>query len=332
VTKSVNNGVIFVRPQFLSSAGSNWTILGSDIYRNSRVLIGATTFTTTTARLEINGRISQVGTGDSIFIGEGAGNVDDFTNNFNVFIGRDAGLSNITGSSNVAIGYQSLRLSTTSNNIGIGFRAGRRITSGDSNTIIGSEAGDILSTGSRNTALGWNAGFSSNGSQWVSVGYAAARANTSGNSYVAIGYNAGVAQQTGSSWVAIGHQAADSNNGSNSNFISIGKDSARFYSGGAIAATSFSDGVYIGTNVKVASASATNEIVIGHQAEGVGSNTVVLGNTSITDTYLRGNVRTPVLLTPSSTVPASPIAGMIYFDSGLNKHRGYDGTNWNDLY
>ena len=59
---------------------------------------------------------------------------------------------------------------------------------------------------------------------------------------------------------------------------------------------------------------------------GNGSNTVTIGNTSITDTYLRGTVRTPVLLTPSSTVPDSPIAGMIYFDSTANKHKGYDGT------
>jgi hypothetical protein len=45
VTKSVNNGVIFVRPQFLSSA-SKWTDVGSDIYRNSKVTIGQTSIIT----------------------------------------------------------------------------------------------------------------------------------------------------------------------------------------------------------------------------------------------------------------------------------------------
>jgi len=42
VTKSVNNGVIFVRPQFLSS-GSKWTDVGANIYRDSAVAIGRTT-------------------------------------------------------------------------------------------------------------------------------------------------------------------------------------------------------------------------------------------------------------------------------------------------
>jgi hypothetical protein len=41
VTKSVNQGVIFVRPQFLTES-SKWTASGSDIYRNSKVTIGQT--------------------------------------------------------------------------------------------------------------------------------------------------------------------------------------------------------------------------------------------------------------------------------------------------
>lgn len=31
-----------------------------------------------------------------------------------------------------------------------------------------------------------------------------------------------------------------------------------------------------------------------------------------------------------TTAPASPVAGMTYFDSGTNKLRTYDGTGWND--
>ena len=36
-------------------------------------------------------------------------------------------------------------------------------------------------------------------------------------------------------------------------------------------------------------------------------------------------------LTPG-TLPGSPTAGMIAFDSADNKHKGYDGTTWNALY
>lgn len=38
-----------------------------------------------------------------------------------------------------------------------------------------------------------------------------------------------------------------------------------------------------------------------------------------------------ITLTPSST-PASPVEGMIYYDSTANKLKCYDGTNWNDLW
>lgn len=39
-----------------------------------------------------------------------------------------------------------------------------------------------------------------------------------------------------------------------------------------------------------------------------------------------------VLVTVPRAEPGNPTAGMIYFDSSSNKHRGYDGTIWNDLY
>lgn len=38
-----------------------------------------------------------------------------------------------------------------------------------------------------------------------------------------------------------------------------------------------------------------------------------------------------ITFTPT-TEPASPAAGMTYFDSGTNKLRTYDGSAWNDLW
>jgi hypothetical protein len=35
---------------------------------------------------------------------------------------------------------------------------------------------------------------------------------------------------------------------------------------------------------------------------------------------------------PLSAAPSNPEAGDTYFDSTLNKHRGYDGTTWNNMY
>lgn len=45
------------------------------------------------------------------------------------------------------------------------------------------------------------------------------------------------------------------------------------------------------------------------------------------------NTRTPTLLsfTPT-TEPTSASAGDVYYDSGTNKLRCYNGTTWNDLF
>jgi hypothetical protein len=49
--------------------------------------------------------------------------------------------------------------------------------------------------------------------------------------------------------------------------------------------------IYIGRETIASADGNTNEIIIGYQAEGQGSNTVVLGNDSIVTTYLQGDVR-----------------------------------------
>ena len=49
-----------------------------------------------------------INTGQSVFIGEGAGEVDDLSDNYNVFVGYQAGKSNTTGIHNTANGYKAL--------------------------------------------------------------------------------------------------------------------------------------------------------------------------------------------------------------------------------
>jgi hypothetical protein len=39
-----------------------------------------------------------------------------------------------------------------------------------------------------------------------------------------------------------------------------------------------------------------------------------------------------IKLTPRGTAPSSPTAGEIYYDSATNKHRGYNGTDWFNMY
>jgi len=69
----------------------------------------------------------------------------------------------------------------------------------------------------------------------------------------------------------------------------VGYLAGDFVSGGGDNTTS-SYSTYLGYNTKALASGDTNEIVIGNGATGVGSNSVVLGNDSITKTILKGNV------------------------------------------
>lgn len=60
-------------------------------------------------------------------------------------------------------------------------------------------------------------------------------------------------------------------------------------------ADNFSNSVYIGANTKVSALSVTNENVFGYNAIGSGSNTVTIGNSSITDNHFTGVVHTPTI-------------------------------------
>lgn len=128
------------------------------------------------------------------------------------------------------------------------------------------DAGDLYAVfDSTNTAFGHQSLYSvTDGIRNTSVGKSAADAITTGNNNVAIGMNALSAITNTDDNVAIGQ-------------------------GCATAATGISQCVIIGSSADVSN-SITNSIVIGYDAQSLGSNTVSIGNSSITLTRLRGNV------------------------------------------
>jgi len=68
--------------------------------------------------------------------------------------------------------------------------------------------------------------------------------------------------------------------------------------------------IYLGASTKALADGDTNEIVIGYNATGAGSNSVVLGNDSITKTVLKGDVQTEEQTQTSlSADPTDPDAG-----------------------
>jgi hypothetical protein len=76
--------------------------------------------------------------------------------------------------------------------------------------------------------------------------------------------------------------------------------------------------VFLGVESKPLGNSQTNQIVIGHNAVGAGSNTVTLGNTAITNTILRGAISFAQFTT--ATEPAY-VKGAQFFNTTLDKMR-----------
>lgn len=111
----------------------------------------------------------------------------------------------------------------------------------------------------------------------------------SGTKNVGIGYYALQRLSSGGYNTAVGIEAGGSTTGAYSSFLGY---RAGLYTLGTANWAAPINGVYIGASTESASAGQTNEIVIGYNADGKGSNTAVLGNDDIVSTFLKGNVTT----------------------------------------
>ena len=175
-------------PTWVNGAAAAWNLAGNAGTTNGTNFIGTTdaqnldirTNNTIRHRFTQQGQIEFLNTGNSIFIGEGAGANDDLTSNSNTFIGYQSGattttgyynvaigsgslLQNTTGNSNVATGYGSLLQNTTGNsNVATGRQSLNNNTTGSNNVAVGRVAGDLITTGSNNTFLGFNADANAN--------------------------------------------------------------------------------------------------------------------------------------------------------------------------
>jgi len=179
------------------------------------------------------------------------------------------------------------------------------------NTFVGLDAGIANTTGYDNTAVGYGA-FQNNTSGWYStaIGYYSLRANTTGSNNTALGYAALAANNTGYSNSAFGLWSLYGNT-TGSNNIAFGNNAGRYIADGATANTTGDYNIFIGGDTKVFSDNNQNTVIIGYNATGIGSNSVVLGNDSILTTALKGNVGI------GNTAPAQKlqVAGRIRMDT-----------------
>jgi len=211
------------------------------------------------------------------------------TNGHNTFVGEDAG--------NFTMGSTAISNLQASENVGFGYRALQNNTIGYRNTALGSYALVNNTEGTFNMSLG-RASMRENttGSNNTAIGVASLEHNISGNRNSVVGYSAGRHFGVTPNW--------------NADFL-----------------TDVDYSIYIGYLARAKEDSVTNEIVIGENAVGNGSNTVTIGNTSVTNTYLMGNVQTDngALFIEETTTPTArtdygaiypKTDNMLYFQDG----------------
>ena len=305
-------------------------------------------------------RLSVLNSGNSVFIGEGAGANDDLSTNNNVFIGRDAGNSNSVGTFNTAVGgnalynndighynvangFESLKFNRSgTHNVAVGFRtlfnnyagiyntaigalalfgnnAGSRgvafgyasqlnvnpTTTGwtNTNTSVGYESlrggsNAVENTGLNNTAIGHQSLLNNTtGGNNTANGFYALLSNTTGDSNTANGYQSLLSNTVGRSNTAYGYQSLGSNISGNNNTAygtlslygnttgsfntALGDFAGRYTNTGDENQTSTSS-IYLGYDARSAASGSSNEIVIGTTARGLGTNTAVYGNSTMT--------------------------------------------------
>ena len=121
------------------------------------------------------------------------------------------------------------------------------------------------------------------------LGQSAGQSNTTGHRNTFIGQSAGQSNTTGYYNTFIGLSAGQSNTTGHRNTF-IGQSAGQYQADGTTALESAQNSIYLGCNAKGYNKSDDNSIVIGFNAVGIGANTVVLGNDSITTTALKGDV------------------------------------------
>jgi hypothetical protein len=268
----------------------NSTTTAMSIISSGNVGIGTTS---PAYKLSVVGKIALNDGGNSVFIGTNAGLSDDATANINVGIGQNALQNNVSGSQNVAIGNNTLVANTNSNNTAVGSNSLQFSTTSVNNTAFGSFALNANTVGSSS----------------IAVGAAALLSNTIGNHNTAVGNSAIRSNVSGSQNVGVGGSVLFNNTNGSDN-VALGWNAARYFGTGTSSLTDTSGSIFIGSLARANASGEVNQIVIGMNALGLGSNTVVLGNDNVTTTALKGNVGI------GTTSPYSPLQVGSYSGTG----------------
>jgi len=251
--------------------GSKWTDVGSNIRRNSQVLIApaAVAFADAGANLEVIGRVNISNVNNCTHIGFGAGS-GETSGSANVSLGRNAGALNNIGFQNTILGWVAGYSNTGNDNTFIGRQAAWLKVSGNNNVGIGSASMISATSGDNNVAVGYGSLFS-----------AVAPVNQT-----AIGFQALLLDNNGTENTALGSRVFENlrNSVNNKRNIGIGFFVAQ-------ANLTMENSIFIGFNTRPAANGQINQIVIGDNQIGNGSNSTVIGNSLTTNSYIFGTLR-----------------------------------------
>lgn len=238
----------------------------------------------------------------------------------NTSIGWDSGYTG-TAYASTAVGVHTLSSNIGQRNVAVGMYGLFANTTGNNNTAVGVHALNNNVTSDDNVAVGYHALTLSTAAQNTAVGSAALQTNSTGTKNVALGFQALSTADTVNDNTAVGYQAlklatvgnnvavgsgALSNLGASGTNVAVGRLAGATITAGT-AATGILSCTLIGDNCHTAGATDSNSIVIGRSAEGQGSNTVVLGHTTIVNTYLRGGINLNKTVTAAGTTGAQTI-------------------------
>ncbi len=203
-------------------------------------------------------------TPDNYFIGHESGkNTETYIGNdigkYNVFLGYQAGMENLTGLQNVFIGYKAAQANTHGQtNVYIGSESGYSNTDGYDNVFLGSRSGYNNTEGFNNVFLGSRSGFFNlDGDDNVFVGFESGYNNTTGIRNTFIGKGVGRANVSGSDNIFIGELSGFSNVDGNEN-IFIGKRTGQFVESAV-------QNTFIGTYSGQQVTTGTENTFLGHQ-------------------------------------------------------------------
>ena len=280
-TTGSGNTALGYNSMFSNTTGGNNVSIGNGVMTGNttgsgNVAIGYNTLT-------VQGTVS-----NTVAIGQGA---LQFNNSglLNTAVGFASLTANTVGSNNTALGANALQNNNTGfDNTALGMYVLINNSSSTGNTGVGKESLRSNTTGGYNVGVGRFSLYSNTtGDSNTAAGASALSSITTGSFNVGIGVNSMSNSTTGSNNVAIGNSAIQGTFGASN----IGYNNVGIGYWGLRNNTSGYENVGIGYNSLLLNPTDNNSIVIGSGTTGLGSNTVTLGNTSITTTRLRGAVQ-----------------------------------------